>query len=134
MTPPDRLFAYGTLMFPGIFAAVCGVSRVGRPATLADFACLRVRGHVFPGIMPRAGATTTGCIIDDVDGALWRHLDEFESDFYERITTTAVDQSGAKVDVQTYVVRQANRHILEEDAWSADEFETRHLASYLARF
>lgn len=131
---PSRLFAYGTLMMPAVLQAVCGSPRPLRPATLFDYARFRVRNHVFPGIVPAPGAATLGVLVDDIDAALWRRLDAFESDLYERRPVTVTTADADAVDAYAYVVPSHNRHILSGEAWSPAEFAARHLAAYLARW
>lgn len=78
------LFVYGTLQFPEVLVALLGRTLHGRPAWLPDHARLGVRGEVFPGLVPRAGATTAGLLYEDVDAATLLRLDAFEGELYER--------------------------------------------------
>ena len=61
-TPQSRLFAYGTLMLPDIWTAVTGRPAEPQPARLIGYACFRVAGADFPGIL------STGSPVDFVDG------------------------------------------------------------------
>ena len=131
---PSRLFAYGTLMMPDVLRALCGAGHAMQPATLSDYARFRVRSHVFPGIVPRAGASTEGVIIEDIDAALWRRLDAFESDLYERVAVDVKCADRTIVAACAYVVAPHQRHILSDEAWSPREFADKHLAAYMARW
>lgn len=149
----QRLFAYGTLMVPAVFEAVCGPAARSRPALLHGYARYRVRGHAFPGIVPAPGTVTDGVLLEPVDDAMWSLLDAFESDFYvrERVTveltpepprprsaasgsSQGVSEPGERIDARTYVVRPGHRGALTRQAWDAGTFVARHLPAYLARY
>jgi len=127
-----RLFAYGTLMFGEVFRAVCGVERPGRPATLAEYVRLQVRGEAFPAIVARSGAHVPGLLIEGIEPALWARLDAFESDFYQRVTVRVLCGDDACLHAaQTYVAHPAVRNALSEREWSPENFRVRDLARYL---
>lgn len=130
----DHLFVYGTLMVPRIFAAVCGTVRPQVPAELADHARYRVRGAVYPGLIPQAGARTAGRLVSGIDAALWQRLDAFEGEFYERCAVEVRLPDGRACAAATYLVATAGRAALTRQRWSLAAFERRHLESYLARW
>jgi gamma-glutamylcyclotransferase (GGCT)/AIG2-like uncharacterized protein YtfP len=130
----SRLFAYGTLMMPTVLRAICGDERRLRPAQLPGYARFRVRGQVFPGIVPAAGARTDGVVVDDIDPALWRRLDAFESDLYERRPVTVATADDQTLDACAYIVAARHRHILSQDAWCPAAFAATELEAYLARW
>ena len=129
-----RLFAYGSLMVPAVWQAVCGVPALQRPATLTGYARFRVRGQHFPGIMPVTGATTEGVLIDDIDDTLWRRLDEFESTFYERLVVAVETPEAPVLAACAYVVAAAHRQGLTRERWTPERFTADHLDAYLARY
>lgn len=133
-TGHDHLFVYGTLMVPRIFAAVCGTVRPQVLAELAGHARYRVRGAVFPGLVPEAGARTAGCLVSGIDAALWQRLDAFEGDLYERCEVKVRLLDGRECAGMTYVVTAAGRSALTRQRWSLAAFERRHLEAYLARW
>ena len=134
MRPDDtRLFAYGTLMLPPVLRAVSGLDRVPRPATLAGYACFRLKDHVFPGIAPWPGAITEGMVVDAIDPASWQRLDQFESGFYVRAQVQVATRGGARLTAQAYVVRPDYRWLMTDEAWDPAAFECDHLATYLHR-
>ncbi|MGR8919998.1 MAG: gamma-glutamylcyclotransferase family protein [Gammaproteobacteria bacterium] len=133
-TGARTLFVYGTLLFNEVFRGVTGVSRESETAVLDGYARLRVRGHAFPGIVPRRGASTSGRLVGRIDAALWRSLDAFEGEFYERRRVTVHGTDNRPRAAQTYVVRPRHRVMLEARDWSPEEFAARDLRSYLARY
>ncbi len=128
-----RLFVYGTLMFPEVLHAVCGVHLPMRPATLGGYRRHRVRGQRFPAIVAAAGSSTDGALVDGVTPALWRRLDAFESDFYIRVAVTVACAGEPRLAAFAYVVSPAQRRALSDEAWSPEEFRASGISAYLAR-
>ena len=77
----QRLFVYGSLMFPDVYYRVTRHSRDGKAAILegyqrlmvheGDFAC-------FPGIRPSQYHTVQGHVISGITEREFKHLDEYE--------------------------------------------------------
>lgn len=128
-----RLFAYGTLMVPEVFRAVCGASRSAGPAVLAGYARFLVRGEVFPAIVPKAGANTPGVVYERVTRAMWIRLDAFETDFYRRVTVTVTTAAG-EIDADTYVAGPAGRRLLTTQAFDPEHFAAEQARAYLTRY
>lgn len=131
---PRRLFAYGTLMFPEVLRAVCGVDLPATPAVLHGYARRPVRGHGFPAIVAEPGASTDGMLIENLSAALWRRLDEFESDFYDRLPVAPVRADGVATTACAYVVAPRYRQRLGAGEWSPAHFRATQLDAYLARY
>ncbi|MCB1746677.1 MAG: gamma-glutamylcyclotransferase [Gammaproteobacteria bacterium] len=128
----NRLFAYGTLMFAEVFAAVCGTTRPAHPARLPGHARHALRGRVYPGLVARPGALTAGLLFDDIDAALWARLDAFEGALYDRRTVT-VELADGPTAAAVYLLAPRAHRLLEDAAWDAEAFRTRHLATYLGK-
>ena len=65
-----NLFAYGTLMWPGVLEAVTGRRLKGVNAILEGYIRLRVKGQHYPVVVPSPG--------DSVEGILYSGLTEGE--------------------------------------------------------
>lgn len=128
-----QLFAYGTLMFEAVFSAVCGGLCSSEEARLAGYARYPVRGHEFPGIVPKPGADTKGRLFVGIDDELWLRLDEFETDFYTR-ERVAVETRSGSIEAQTYVVAARHYKHLEHRPWSPQAFATHSLEQYLRKY
>jgi cation transport regulator ChaC len=50
------LFAYGTLMFPGVVRRLAGRTLATRPATLPGYSRRALRRASYPGLVPEPGA------------------------------------------------------------------------------
>lgn len=129
-----RLFVYGTLLFAAVREAVCGRALGGRAATLAVHARHALRGEVYPAVVPRAGASTAGQVLEGIDDALWRVLDDWESPLYERRTVAVRVAGGELLTAQVYLLAPSCRDRLDTAPWDPETFADRHLAAYLARW
>ena len=119
---------------PAVRDGVCGRRLDTRPASLVDFARYRLRQRVYPAIVHEPGTVTAGLLCEGLDAALWRRLDDWESELYVRLAVQVRGSDGAALAAYTYVL--ASRHLreLESLPWSPAEFERLHLSSYLARW
>ncbi|MEM7540068.1 MAG: gamma-glutamylcyclotransferase family protein [Pseudomonadota bacterium] len=131
---PDRLFAYGTLVFESLFAAITGHSRVSAEAELADHAAYRVHEAPYPGMIPKAGARAAGVLYRDIDPQIWARLDAFEDAIYFRQSVTITLASGQREAAQTYIVYPQYAELLSDENWDPAWFVENHLARYLQRF
>ena len=74
-----RAFVYGTLMAEEVLHGLLGrVPCIRTAAALPNFVRYGVRGLVFPAIIPRDGASTSGLLLDGLTDREVRWLDWFE--------------------------------------------------------
>jgi hypothetical protein len=102
------------------------------PARLRGYRRRRLRGFVYPGVVPAAGETTEGVLWHGLDSATLARVDRFEGELYARLFLEVELADGTTRAAFVYVLRP-ERHALVSDApWSEPEFRARHLARYLA--
>lgn len=102
-------------MRPEIIAGVIGRLVEGRPAVLEGVRRMRVKGAVYPSLIPGDG---------EVDGILFKglteadliKLDHFEGDEYERRIATVLTGE-APVDAQVYFASEKGKALLEDKEW-----------------
>jgi len=128
-----RLFAYGTLRFSTIFAAVSGLDLRGVAATLRGYRCEGVRGEAYPAIIKDPSRSLTGRLYHDLSAAALNALDRFEGDEYRRRVVTVVADDGREQQAWCYVIAPRWRRRLDGRLWEAEQFERLHLATYLRR-
>ncbi len=132
----DCLFAYGTLLFPELFAAVCGETRTLHAARLDGHSRYRVRGEHYPALVARSGGYTRGVLYEGLTAVDWQRLDDYEGTLYERraviVTVLTVPSSGEQRRAAcTYLLADRYRYRLERRHWSAAAFASHHLAASL---
>lgn len=115
------LFVYGTLMVPSVMASVCGYRRSGIPALLRDYRCRRVRGEVYPAIIPWAGDEVNGLLYPAVSDRQTALLDAFEGDQYTREPVRLI-VDGRLSRAEGYVLAAHARHRLSTAPWELQAF------------
>lgn len=128
-----NVFAYGTLIFPEVLAAVAGRAHAAEPASLAGFARICVRGAVYPAAIEDATGTVAGVLYRGVDPLGVERLDRFEGGLYDRVRVTVSLGDGGRTEAFAYVVPASRFDRLERRPWEPEAFRRRHLAAYLAR-
>lgn len=133
-----NLFVYGTLLVPEIWERVAGVSGLAsRPARLRGHLIRRVRGAVYPGIVPApkaeaaAEAPVAGRVFFEVPDAALARLDSYEDDFYFRAEVRPEIPGLGDVAAEAYLVRPDRAgEILSSEGWSLEWFERHGLDGF----
>lgn len=122
-------------MVPEIWTAVTGNHSVSQAATLCGYACFRVKDAEYPGIIATGnpGDRVTGCVYRDLDAQIFRRLDQYEDDFYQRVPVLTGTASNEPLACQTYLVPDARREVLSEQHWDLDWFQKHAQASFIRR-
>jgi gamma-glutamylcyclotransferase (GGCT)/AIG2-like uncharacterized protein YtfP len=128
-----RIFCYGTLLFPEVMRAVTGREFAGTPATLSGWARYRVRGEVFPALIPEVGALTEGVVLSDVDARSLTVLDAFEGPLYLRRELEVARADGARLAAHAWVLVPGREAELTREAWDLEHFARSELHAYLAQ-
>jgi gamma-glutamylcyclotransferase (GGCT)/AIG2-like uncharacterized protein YtfP len=126
----DRLFAYGTLMWPEILEEVAGCRLPSEPATLRGYARRAVRGESYPGIVEDPGGRVEGVLYRGVPPQAWDRLDRFEGEMYARTLVQAELADGIPLPAGAYVVKPAFRDRLDAIDWDPAAFARRDLARF----
>ena len=117
-------FSYGTLQSPRVMRVVTGREFSGIKALLPGYALFRVRGAEYPGIIPAAGGgLVKGVLYANIDEDLFKILDDFEGDQYERIKVSVVLESDhSTVETYAYRIREERRGVLSTEKWDLEHF------------
>lgn len=130
----EPLFAYGTLQFPEIIAAVTGRPLTGTRAVLDGYARFCIHNEPFPGIIPSEPHRVEGVVYTDVTPAERRRVDIFEGEPYHRETVMVrLPEHDTRIEAITYVIRPRWRSILSRSGWDPDEFARRWHDTYVER-
>jgi Gamma-glutamyl cyclotransferase, AIG2-like len=122
-------------MFQEVWERVVGAPHRHERASLFGFVARRVRGEIFPSLAASDVADCTrGLVYFDLDDDTLLRLDDFETDFYRRISVTAMLESGRAVAAQTYIVAEGHQSALDDAHWDAERFQREHLAEFLQSY
>ncbi|HRJ70645.1 MAG TPA: gamma-glutamylcyclotransferase [Terrimicrobiaceae bacterium] len=128
----EPLFAYGTLMFPEVIAAVIGRVPPAQPASATGFERREIIGQWYPGLVrSRSANPVNGIVYDGLTRPDWAKLNAYEGDFYE-LTAIAITRDGQEEAALVYLVPESGRSRLGRAHWDPEAFRRLRLASYLA--
>lgn len=131
--PLVRIFCYGTLLFPEVMRAVTGGEFASIPATASGWARYRVRGEVFPALVPEAGARTPGAVFSGLDARSLAALDAFEGPLYARRILDLECADGARVEAHAWVLAAGCEAEVTRESWDPEAFACGELRAYLAQ-
>jgi gamma-glutamylcyclotransferase (GGCT)/AIG2-like uncharacterized protein YtfP len=108
----ESVFVYGTLTVPRVMRAVTGREFDLLPASLPGYACFRVRGAAYPGVV-------------------LARLDRFEGRVYERRRVTVRVEPDERREAWAWVIRPEHRSLLSNEPWNRERFVRHDLPSFL---
>jgi gamma-glutamylcyclotransferase (GGCT)/AIG2-like uncharacterized protein YtfP len=129
-----NIFTYGTLMIPSVMHMVTARDFRSQKAILKNYARFRVKGELYPGIIPVTDAATRGIIYFHVDELSLDRLDRFEGSLYERTRVRVEAREKQIFHAQTYVIRSKYLGYLSRDTWDADAFIKKDLKMFLMTY
>lgn len=119
-----RLFFFGTLQDPDLFALVIGrpmAAFATQPAALSGRRSHKVKGESYPILSPHPDGRADGLLVEGFTAAELDRMQFFESDDYglQPVTVTLAD--GSQVDAQIY----ASTGALEDtgEAWHLETWQ-----------
>jgi len=127
-----HLFAYGTLEIPAVMYAVTGQHHPAEAAVLPDYRRYMLANKHYPGIVPQLNADVDGMLYRNLSPQIWRRLDRYEDDFYQRQQVTVLSRRGELIEAWTYIVPVACQHLLSQTSWDRRYFTKHRLRRFLA--
>jgi len=130
--PMERVFVYGTLLFPEMASAVAGRPLPFREAVLPGFARRGLARRPYPGLLAAPGEETPGRLLETLDAAALARLDRYEGALYERVRVRVrAADAPAPEEAWTFLLREAHRDLALATPWDPEAFAAAHLARYL---
>jgi hypothetical protein len=125
MSPPagDRLFVYGTLLFPEVLVTLLDRVPARVPAAAPGWRVAALPGRRYPGLVAGDGVAR-GVLLAGLGEGEWRTLVAYEGDRYDLRVLELSEGGGALAFIWT------GGPVCEAD-WDPEEFEREHLPRYL---
>jgi hypothetical protein len=120
----DRLFVYGSLLFPEVLLALLGRVPSRTPAIAPGWRVAALPGRVYPGLVPGPGSAS-GLLMTGLSEEEWDTLTAFEGDLYDLRRITLAGDRPARVFVWSAASAASP---LE---WVPKEFAERVLPAYV---
>jgi len=124
------LFFYGTLRAAEIRAAVLGYDLpTGHltDAVLENYQVRRVKGALYPLLVPAAGETAIGLLATNLDRQAIQMLDQFEGQHYNRSALQVYTAAGF-VEAEMYL---ADNTLLAAESWDFERWYKHDMTAFL---
>lgn len=116
----NELFCYGTLCAPNTIRAVIGRVPAARLAVLPNYACYRVSGKPYPGVVADQSSSTEGLLYSGLTDAELKKLDVYEGGEYLRQRQNiTIFPSRQSLQAWVYVIHPLCRARLSKTIWKA---------------
>jgi gamma-glutamylcyclotransferase (GGCT)/AIG2-like uncharacterized protein YtfP len=135
LSEASNLFAYGTLCVPVVIDKVMGRVPSGTKAKIKGYACFQVSGGLFPGArVSGPESEISGILYQGITPNEFALLDQYEDDFYERVSVHAFneDASSGYSSAQVYIVPEEQWHVLSARPWDLEQFCSEDMESFLS--
>ena len=116
-----HIFTYGSLMFDSVWRKLVKGNYPATKGVLFDYARRCVKEEDYPVIF-KADEKVKGVVYYDVSDEDTTILDDFEGEFYERITVDIVTHTQT-IQAEVYVLKEAYFSIIDDTPWSEEAFE-----------
>lgn len=123
--PPERLFTYGTLMFPEVLQVLLGRVPASCEASVDGWRTVAIPGVSYPALVPGLGRAQ-GRVLLDLRPAEWLILDAYEDVIYD---LRAVSVSPAEATAVAYVCL-TGEGVTDVD-WDRERFAAEELAEFV---
>ena len=127
-----HVFTYGSLMFAPVWSKLVKGSYCATKGELHRYARRCVKGEDYPVIL-RADEKVQGVVYYDVNDEDMQILDDFEGEFYERITVDIVTHTQT-IQAEVYALKEAYFSIIDDKPWSEEAFEKEGIKRFLENY
>ena len=132
-----NIFTYGSLMFDEVWTRLVTTDYKKIHAEISGFRRLAMKDETYPGLVASAGDVVAGVLRLGVSVTDISVLDQFEGDYYNRITVTAQDagqDAWKNYQADVYVIKPEFQYLLADREWDGEVFARHQLAAFIARY
>ena len=127
-----HIFTYGSLMFVPVWHKLVKGNYAATKGVLYNYARRCVKEEDYPVIF-KASEKVKGVVYYDVSDEDIKTLDDFEGEFYERITVDIVTHTQT-IQAEVYVLKEAYFSIIDDKLWSEEVFEKEGMKRFLENY
>ncbi|XP_057738785.1 AIG2-like protein D [Arachis stenosperma] len=125
------VFVYGSLLADEVVRVLLNRVPSSTPATLHGYHRFKIKGRVYPAILPVENKKVTGRVLHEITGVELDILDEFEDVEYNRSDAEVVlMDTSEKLQVHTYVWSDRNDPNLYGE-WDFEEWKQVHMNDFV---
>lgn len=127
-----HVFTYGSLMFAPVWNKLVKGKYSATKGVLYNYARRCVKDEEYPVIF-RANEKVKGAVYYDVSEEDMQILDDFEGEFYERITVD-IETHTQTIQAEVYALKESYFSIIEDTPWSEEAFEKEGMKRFLESY
>ncbi|CAF2057857.1 hypothetical protein Bca4012_099262 [Brassica carinata] len=129
-----NVFVYGSFQEPDVTYVMLERTPESISATLPGFTRMRLKGCLYPCIVPSEEGEVHGKVIMGLTDEELRNLDAVESNEFERVTVGVVrEDNSEKMPVKTYIWINKNDPDLDGE-WDFEEWKRLHKKKFIETF
>ncbi|MER2490432.1 gamma-glutamylcyclotransferase family protein [Catenovulum sediminis] len=129
-----HVFTYGSLMYSEVWQRVVSEKYQSETARIYGFCRKKVVNEHYPVLKLQDNAICQGRLYLNVTLTDIHRLDDFEGEYYDRVTRLVSLSNGHQVKAQVYLLNSQFSHICSHQNWSTSEFEKTGLNQFLAQY
>ena len=135
MTMNMNVFTYGSLMFDRVWSKVVGDVWVKMGARLYGYKRRKIRGAVYPALIPGTDEDyVDGIIFLNVGKSVIEILDRFEGEHFQKETVECELADGRKIIASVYAFKEKYRNLIEDEEWDPIWFSKVGIYSFLTEY
>ena len=127
-----HVFTYGSLMFAPVWGKLVTGDYLATKGILPNYARRCVKNEEYPVIF-KANEKVKGVVYYDVSDEDIKVLDDFEGEFYQRITVDIVTHTQT-IQAEVYALKEAYFAIIDDKPWDERTFATEGIKPFLANY
>ena len=128
-----NLFVYGSLINQEVLACLIEGPFRKIEATLDAYKRVKVNNATFPALIRDNKSRVEGLLIFGLTPGQIQTLDDFEGDYYKRITVEVNTKDKQREQCETYLFRDEYQHLLKDQEWDNRIFRENHLQAFIRR-
>ena len=126
------VFAYGSLMYEPVLAALLQRVPVVRPALLSGYERRVISGRVYPAILPTtASSAVKGLVLEGLSEYECMLLDDYEDESYQKRAVRVVPDGTEQEEECFCYVWNASTTMLGSELWDPEVHFLPHLEAYV---
>ncbi len=127
-----HVFTYGSLMFAPVWTKLVKGNYHATQGELHHYVRKCVQHEDYPVIL-EGNDVVKGVVYYDVNDEDMQVLDDFEGEFYERITVDILTHTQT-IKAEVYVLKKAYFSIIDDKPWSPENFAVEGIKRFLANY
>ena len=129
-----NIFTYGSLMFAPVWQQVVKGQYHAIPALLAEHQRLAVLNEDYPAAIYQPAHSIQGVLYLKVNSEDRARLDQFEGDYYDRVSVHVTDTQGIVYSADVYRLNAKFQAILAPVDWDVEQFKQQGLQRFLQQY